>query len=665
MFNRFLASSVAFVLFFSLFAQNLSFALNPFAIGLSFRSEIESPNAFTVFDLKNFVVDAWYEDDSVFDLPDNAQLIVQDGDVQLFAVLTNEEGEEIDRRELYLDHPYLELTEGGKKLLVTYNALDLMENGVNTASGVYKFEIVDGNNDDEIVAQSNFFIAKPPAVDKINLDRKIAKKGMEVRFNLESTEETVPYVPLSYAYPGLDLTNRDYLPDDTDITVYDEEINLVASLKSSDISWNSDGTYSYFADDGDGEFMLMVTNRLGDSFTDDFTVEKAYVMDILVDPNPASLGDVIGFNLSYMDELSFELPIVSGSPFDVEGNIVWENFDEEFLYKFVIYEKAEEVSLVDTKYLYINNADTEIEPYDFIDTEIDTVVSNLKAGQEYIAQIQLETPDQSFVLGRSDFKLNEAKPAKEVAEAFVLPGEEKELFMVAADEAMMEAADEAADEAIVDDAEDDPVQISIRCMDVFEDYWAYSIINALLDIGNYPIQIEEGGFVCRPLQDVSRKQFTAWLLKAYRPEDFAKVADMNIDDVHVPFPDLDIDDPYTPYIARAAELDIIHGHPDGTFRPDLQINRAEVLKILLRSSELFEGLDDELLDLELNHPGSEPVERFSDVYDDQWYYSYLYFGVVNEIIEGYQDGSAKMEQGIIFGEAAKILYLAQKLQGIV
>lgn len=743
---------IALLLPLILLAQNVVFALNPYPMELSFQSP--QAGSSSVFDLTTFTVEVTNVDGSKFDLWEDTQLIVGQNDTFLTAILYNDAEEEIDTRALNLDNPYVELADDGKKVVLTYNAKDLMERGVNTASGLYVMEIVNikPGFEMETRVQSGFSIQKPEKVDTVNLQRKILQDGMDLRFTLASNEEKLDYLPLGYAHPDIDLAGRDYLAEGAEIGIYDEEINLLASYSGGDIKWNYDGTYSYIVD-GPGKYLMSVTNTFGDSITADFTVEPKMIMDVVGQPNPVTAGGVINFNISFMDDLPIRLPIVNGSPLDLEGNIVWENFELPELYKFNVYEKAEELILRDTKYLYLNNADDGDVIFDSIDMEVDTGELELKSTNDYVAQVILQYPDKSFVLGQAEFSVKALVPGVvQIGNNIVAPGipvsvavydlndkpvdliegyrlvvygdgvdyngqnhllssddgdftdaagtgnytfvspnvsgkyslalydgnvlsgvffkvevplEAEEAFVFPGDDHIAGLADEDEEPGLPVEGDNLVEDILVRCVDVEEDYWAFGLTNALLDAGMYPVVVEEGGYNCRPLTQITRKEFTTWLLKAYRPEDYALVADMDLSDVEIPFPDLDLDDPFTPYVVKAAELDIIHGHPDGTFRPDLQINRAEVLKILLRSSELFFGTPGELLDLQLNHPADMPTGLFSDVDAGEWYYPYLYFAVVDDIIEGYGDGTARMGQGIIFSEAAKILYLAKQLEGIL
>lgn len=87
---------------------------------------------------------------------------------------------------------------------------------------------------------------------------------------------------------------------------------------------------------------------------------------------------------------------------------------------------------------------------------------------------------------------------------------------------------------------------------------------------------------------------------------------------------------------------IVDGYPDGTFGADLNINRAEFMKIVVEAVV-----------------GQEPLEHagscFSDVESGSWYYPYICYGERMEWVGGYPDGSFKPGQNISFVEAAKIV----------
>jgi hypothetical protein len=69
---------------------------------------------------------------------------------------------------------------------------------------------------------------------------------------------------------------------------------------------------------------------------------------------------------------------------------------------------------------------------------------------------------------------------------------------------------------------------------------------------------------------------------------------------------------------------VVNGHPDGTFRPDTTINRAEVLKVLF---------------LAIGEEPAEPTEKcFPDVPLEDWYAKYVCEGKERGYLDGYPDG---------------------------
>lgn len=99
---------------------------------------------------------------------------------------------------------------------------------------------------------------------------------------------------------------------------------------------------------------------------------------------------------------------------------------------------------------------------------------------------------------------------------------------------------------------------------------------------------------------------------------------------------------------------VISGYPDGTFGADYLINRAEALKILLRSagSEVPELYGSELLDY--YGLSSNP---FADLDINEWYAPYVLYAYSHGIVNGYTDGYFRPMNDISFGEMAKILIL--------
>ncbi len=98
-------------------------------------------------------------------------------------------------------------------------------------------------------------------------------------------------------------------------------------------------------------------------------------------------------------------------------------------------------------------------------------------------------------------------------------------------------------------------------------------------------------------------------------------------------------------ILYLVERGIISGYPDGNFRPQKTINRAEALKLI------FESLG---IDIE------EDVESgFPDVEKDQWYAKYVTQAKKRGLISGYPDGSYRPAQPVKIVEFIKMAMSAQ------
>lgn len=108
-----------------------------------------------------------------------------------------------------------------------------------------------------------------------------------------------------------------------------------------------------------------------------------------------------------------------------------------------------------------------------------------------------------------------------------------------------------------------------------------------------------------------------------------------------PFKDVPTTHRHLAAIAMLKDRGIIGGYGDGSFKPDIGINRAEFTKIIMGATEKATG-------------GSG---CFTDV-AKQWFAPYVCAAKQGGIIGGYPDGSFGPEKGINFAEAVKIVVLA-------
>ncbi|MBD2872374.1 S-layer homology domain-containing protein [Paenibacillus arenilitoris] len=98
-------------------------------------------------------------------------------------------------------------------------------------------------------------------------------------------------------------------------------------------------------------------------------------------------------------------------------------------------------------------------------------------------------------------------------------------------------------------------------------------------------------------------------------------------------------------IGKLAKAGILEGMPDGSFKPDNRMSRAEYMAVLYR----LLGLED---------AGSSPA--FTDVPNDVWYSTYVKSLSAMNIVSGYPDGSFRPDKEMTREEAFVLLYRAVK-----
>jgi len=99
---------------------------------------------------------------------------------------------------------------------------------------------------------------------------------------------------------------------------------------------------------------------------------------------------------------------------------------------------------------------------------------------------------------------------------------------------------------------------------------------------------------------------------------------------------------YEEAIRYLADKNIIQGYPDGSYKPENSVNRAEFTKIIVGAK-----LGDE--------PKASAANCFPDVKSSDWFASYVCYAKTNGIIAGYPDGTFKPGSTINLAEASKIL----------
>jgi micrococcal nuclease len=116
------------------------------------------------------------------------------------------------------------------------------------------------------------------------------------------------------------------------------------------------------------------------------------------------------------------------------------------------------------------------------------------------------------------------------------------------------------------------------------------------------------------------------------------------------FTDVSASHPYLEAIRWGKETGVLNGYPDGSFRPDNIVNRAEFLKIVLAAK----GVDATV---------AVAAGTFPDVDPSAWFAPYVGYARDNGIIQGYPDGTFRPAQPVNFAEALKMAYVALGIDG--
>jgi fibronectin type 3 domain-containing protein len=171
---------------------------------------------------------------------------------------------------------------------------------------------------------------------------------------------------------------------------------------------------------------------------------------------------------------------------------------------------------------------------------------------------------------------------------------------------------------------------TVSFSDVPESHWAYPYIIRLAQegiINGYP----DGTF--KPEKSITRAEFAKIVLLAvgYTPTTIYKGY----------FPDVGYNHWAWSYIEKAKELGIIKGYPDGLFRPNEKISRAEITKMAVSAA---------------GYSISTFGFPFPDVPWSHWAYNYVMTARNQKIISGYPDGTFRPEGAATRAEAAKVIY---------
>lgn len=92
---------------------------------------------------------------------------------------------------------------------------------------------------------------------------------------------------------------------------------------------------------------------------------------------------------------------------------------------------------------------------------------------------------------------------------------------------------------------------------------------------------------------------------------------------------------------------ILAGFPDGSFRPEQLISRAEACALVSRMLDASES--------ELEAGASAAASSFNDVNENNWFASYIGYCAQKGFVQGYEDGSVRPQQQISLNEFATMV----------
>lgn len=178
-----------------------------------------------------------------------------------------------------------------------------------------------------------------------------------------------------------------------------------------------------------------------------------------------------------------------------------------------------------------------------------------------------------------------------------------------------------------------PGPCNIRFTDLPDTSWAYSYVVNLY-CRNVVSGFSDGTY--RPNASNTRGQFTKMLVLGFSWTMAQGPAQR--------FSDVPLDSTYASYIETAVAQGVVGGYPDGTFRPNDPVTRAQAVKMIM----VAHGWTPEL--------PSSPT--FVDIPTGHWAFGYVEGAYSHGIIAGYPDGTFRPQDSITRAQVAKTLTLA-------
>lgn len=153
-------------------------------------------------------------------------------------------------------------------------------------------------------------------------------------------------------------------------------------------------------------------------------------------------------------------------------------------------------------------------------------------------------------------------------------------------------------------------------------HWAEESIKYLAERGLVKGYLTDNGYIIKPDTYITRAEYLTVLLNT-KPN--LKV----VSDKVKLFVDVKDNDWYKEVVDKASSNGILEGYPDGSFKPNNPITRAEISALMVKINNWNEK------DI------TEDADVFSDVQKNSWYYAAVLTCKLKKIINGYPDGTFK------------------------
>jgi hypothetical protein len=167
-------------------------------------------------------------------------------------------------------------------------------------------------------------------------------------------------------------------------------------------------------------------------------------------------------------------------------------------------------------------------------------------------------------------------------------------------------------------------------------HWAENSINYLANKGLVKGYIADDGYVIKPQEFITRAEFLTVLINS-RPD--IEFTNENVKS----FIDVKEGEWYKEIVDKASSIGILSGYPDGSFKPNNPITRAEITALIMK----FNNWSEKDIDYE--------SKLFSDVKEGEWHFIPILVCRSKKIVNGYPDGTFAPQRFALRGEAFALL----------